>query len=109
MELIMSIIFLIVIICILMIWYVASYNRFQEYVIRINEAEIDIDSTLRKRYDLLNKSIDVIKTVTKEEDVLKIISEMRSQRLNNFDLDRKLYEAINEFNKYKENNNVLLK
>lgn len=109
MELIMSIIFLIVIICILMIWYVASYNRFQEYVIRINEAEIDIDSTLRKRYDLLNKSIDVIKTVTKEEEVLKIISEMRSQRLNNFDLDRKLYEAINEFNKYKENNNDLRK
>ena len=107
MELIMSIIFLIVIICIVMIWYVASYNRFQEYVIRINEAEIDIDSTLRKRYDLLNKSIDVIKTVTKEEDVLKIISEMRSQRLNNFDLDRKLYEAINEFNSYKENNEEL--
>ena len=34
---------------------------------------------------------------------------MRSQRLNNFDLDRKLYEAINEFNKYKENNNDLRK
>ena len=47
--------------------------------------------------------------VTKEEEVLKIISEMRSQRLNNFDLDRKLYEAINEFNKYKENNNDLRK
>ena len=32
-----------------MIWYVASYNRFQEYVIRINEADIDIDSTFRNR------------------------------------------------------------
>lgn len=104
MNVIMSIVFLVVILCIILIWYIISYNKFQEYVIRINESEIDIDSTLRKRYDLLNKSIEVIKSVTGEKKVLEQITEMRSQKLNNFDLDRKLYDAINEFNSYKENN-----
>ena len=28
---------------------------------------------------------------------------LRSRKLSNFDLDRQLYEAINEFNYYKEN------
>ena len=28
---------------------------------------------------------------------------MKSKKLSNFELDRKLYEGINEFNKYKEN------
>lgn len=109
MEVLMSVIFLTVIICILAIWFVSIYNKFQEYVIRINEAEADIDSTLRKRFDLLNKSIEVIKAVTEEEQVLEIITNLRSQKLNNFELDRQIYEGINEFNGYKENNEKLKK
>ena len=109
MEVLMSVIFLTVIVCILAIWFVAIYNKFQEYVIRINEAEADIDSTLRKRFDLLNKSIEVIKAVTEEEQVLELITNLRSQKLNNFELDRQIYEGINEFNGYKENNEKLKK
>ena len=46
-----------------MLWlgYIIIYNRFQNYIIRMNEAETNIDSTLRKRFDLLNKSIGIIK------------------------------------------------
>ena len=81
----------------------AAYNNFQAYIIRINEAEANIDSILRKRFDLLNKSIDIIKANIKtEEDVLSIIVKLRSRKLSNFDLDRQLYEGIKEFNKYKE-------
>lgn len=97
--------FLLILICIglLAIWFIAIYNRFQTYIIRINEAEANIDSTLRKRFDLLNKSINIIKANTKEKnDVLDIIVKLRSRKLTNFDLDRQLYEAINEFNHYKE-------
>ena len=89
-----------------MIWYVASYNRFQEYVIRINEAEIDIDSTLRKRFDLLNKSISIIKAncdIDENTEVLGSINKLRSKKLSNFELDRSLYDVINEFNAYKHN------
>lgn len=85
------------------IWFISIYNKFQTYIIRINEAEVNIDSTLRKRFDLLNKSINIIKANTKEKDnVLEMIVKLRSRKLTNFELDRQLYEAINEFNHYKE-------
>ncbi|MBE6160544.1 MAG: LemA family protein [Lactobacillales bacterium] len=93
-----------IILCFLLIWLVSTYNRFQSYIIRINEAENFIDNTLRKRYDLLNKSINIIKKHTKEKgNILESIDKMKSKNLSNFELDRQLYEAINEFNKYKEN------
>jgi len=80
-----------------------TYNNFQNYIIRINEAEANIDSTLRTRFDLLNKSIDIIKANTKiKDDILTIIVKLRSRKLSNFDLDRQLYEGIKEFNKHKE-------
>lgn len=93
-----------IILCLILIWAVNTYNKFQEYIIRINEAENNIDSTLRNRFDLLNKSIDIIKANTDEkEDVLTKIVKMRSRKLSNFELDRELYDGINEFNRYKEN------
>ena len=88
--------------CFIFIWFINIYNRFQSYIIRINEAEANIDSTLRKRFDLLNKSIGIIKSNTDKDKVLENISSLRSKKLTNFELDRRLYEAINEFSKYKE-------
>lgn len=97
-------IIILILICFLLIWFITTYNSFQSYIIRINEAENFIDTTLRKRYDLLNKSINIIKAHTKEKnDILDSIDKMKSKKLSNFELDRQLYEAINEFNKYKEN------
>lgn len=91
-----------IIICFLLIGYVSVYNHYQTYIIRINESEAFIDTTLRKRFDLLNKSIGIIQSHTKEKDILKDIVDLRSQKLSNFELDRRLYDAINEFKKYKE-------
>lgn len=96
------------IIILLIIWFTAVYNKYQTYIIRINEAENFIDNTLRKRYDLLNKAISIIKShVSKKENVLECIENIKSKKLSNFELDRKLYEGINEFNKYKEDNEEL--
>ncbi len=87
-----------------------TYNNFQNYIIRINEAEANIDSTLRNRFDLLNKSIDIIKANTEiEGEIFKSVIKLRSQKLSNFDLDRELYEGIKEFNKHKEEHPELRK
>ena len=95
---------IIIFICLILVWYTNTYNKFQNLIIRINEAETNIDTLLRKRFDLLNKSINIIKgNITTEEEVLGLIVKLRSRKLSNFDLDRQLYEAINEFNYYKEN------
>ena len=65
----------------LIIWITNSYNQFQVLIIRINEAEANIDAVLRKRFDLLNKSIDVIKANTKtEENVLEQIVKLRTRK-----------------------------
>lgn len=102
MIMVMYSLFFIVIISLILIWYTNIYNKFQSFIIRINEAEAEIDTTLRKRFDLLNKSIGIIKTNTNKENVLDIIVKLRSRKISNFNLDRQIYEAINEFNTYKE-------
>ncbi len=94
---------IVIVVDLILILLVSSYNHFQDYIIRINEAEVNIDATLRKRFDLLNKSIGIIKETTKtEDDVLDIIPKIRSKKLTNFELDRELYDAINEFHVIKD-------
>lgn len=103
MTLFLTILLICIILSLFTIWYIVAYNKYQGYIIRLNEAEANIDTTLRKRFDLLNKSISVIKANTEiEEEVLENIIKLRSRKLTNFDLDRQLYDAINEFNEYKE-------
>jgi len=108
MEIFAYILVICIVICLLLIWYINIYNNYQNYIIRINEAESFIDTTLRKRFDLLNKSIEIIKAVTKtKKEVLEQIKDLKSVKLSNFELDRKLYDAINEFNGFKESNEDL--
>lgn len=102
MNIIMYSLIILIVVCLLLIWVISTYNKFQSYIIRINEAEASIDTVLRKRYDLLNKSIGIIKSETDEENVLDGISKLRSKKLSNFDLDRHLYDAINEYSVYKD-------
>ncbi len=93
----------IIVVCLILIVLISNYNRYQDYIIRINEADVNIDAVLRKRFDLLNKSIGIIKANTDiSEDVLDVIIKLRSKKLSNFELDRGLYDAINEFHSIKE-------
>ena len=99
----MLILCIIIIVGILAILFVATYNHFQDYIIRINEAEVNIDAVLRKRYDLVNKAASIIEANIKEEiKIQEIVNELRSKKLTNFELDRNLYSAINEFHAVKE-------
>ena len=71
----------------ILIMFIGTYNHFQDYIIRINEAETNIDSILRKRFDLLNKSVGIIKNNTDtEEQILEILEKIRSKKLTNFAL-----------------------
>ena len=93
---------------VLLIALVSIYNHFQDYIIRINEAEVSIDAVLRKRFDLLNKASSIIKNNTKDEqNIIDMISKLRSKKLTNYQLDRNLYEAINEFHVVKDKHEEL--
>ena len=90
------ILFFILIIAILLIaFFILATDKFQAYIIRINEAETNIDSTLNKRYDLLNKANDIIKKeLNLEIEPISIITNIRSKKIDNYELDKKLNSAI---------------
>lgn len=104
MEVLLIIIFLIVIIiCAISIFYATVYNKFQDYIIRINEVESMIDNNLRSKYDLLNRVIPIIKSaIPKDKEIFGEVVKLRSRKLGNFDLYRVLVRASNEFESLKE-------
>lgn len=97
--------------CIIVGIYINYYNKFQDYVIRINEVENILDSNLREKYDNINKVVSIIKSsdyIDEEVDkkLFEEIVKLRTRKISNFDLDRKLVDANNSFitlkEKYKE-------
>lgn len=94
---------LIIIVGLISVYYVVIYNNYQEYIIRINEVESFIDNSIRDKFDLLSKSINVIKgNVEIEDNIFPDIVKLRSRKLSSFDLDRQLVNSMNEFYKIKE-------
>lgn len=92
---------IIIIVCIISVLSAITYNRFQDYIIRINEVESIIDSNLRNKYDLINRAIPIIKTNIddkEEKDIFGDIVKLRSRKIGNFELYRVLIEASNELN-----------
>lgn len=80
MNVVFTVLIILIVICLILIWYVNTYNKYQSLIIKTNEAEANIDTTLRKRFDLLNKSINIIKGNAKiEGEVLELIVKLRSR------------------------------
>ena len=104
MEILLVIILVIILIaCSIAIFYASIYNRFQDYIIRINEVESIIDNNLRKKYDLINRAIPIIKSsIPKDKEIFEEIVKLRSRKLSNFELFRVLERSSNELNYLKE-------
>ena len=100
MEGLMICIFIIIVLaCAIAVFYATIYNKFQEYIIRINEVESMIDTYLRNKYDLINKSIPIIKgNIKREKAIFGEIVKLRSRKIGNFELYRILTRASNELN-----------
>lgn len=97
--LLIVILVIILIICSIAIFYASVYNKFQEYIIKINEVESIIDNNLRKKYDLINRTIPIIKSsIPKDKQIFGEIVKLRSRKLSNFELYRILIDASGELN-----------
>ena len=93
-SLLIIILVIIVIICAMIIFYATIYNKFQDYVIRINEVESIIDNCLRSKYDLINRAIPIVKSnIDKDEEIFGDIVKLRSRKIGNFELYRILKKA----------------
>jgi len=92
-------------IIIILILSIHLYNKINESIIRIDEAESRIDNNLRDKYDLLNRSIALIRNkIDLEAEAFKDIIKLRARKISNFDLDRVLAKSYNEFISIYENN-----
>ena len=92
--LLLIIIVIIVLICAAVIFYATVYNKFQDYIIRINEVEALIDTNLRNKYDLINRAIPIVKSnIDKDRNVFEDIVKLRSRKIGNFELYRILGRA----------------
>lgn len=56
-----------IILLLIMIWVIATGNRFRQLAVKIDESESGIDVSLTKRYDTLTKMLDVTKAYAKHE------------------------------------------
>lgn len=68
--------------------YIMIYNKLQKYVIRIKEAESEIDETLRKRYDLLLSMESLINSNTDLKQ--NNFKDFKTDTMSTYDVDRKL-------------------
>ncbi|MEI6397059.1 MAG: LemA family protein [Candidatus Taylorbacteria bacterium] len=59
---------ILVIIVILVVWFVSSYNRFVTYTNRAKEAWADIDVQLKRRYDLIPNLVNTVKGYATHEN-----------------------------------------
>lgn len=99
---IIVLIILIILFCIF-ISYSIIYNKFQDYIIKINEAEGKIDEVLRSKFDSIIEMNNIIKEGIKTNKVIvDDISKIKSDEISSFELDRKLTQALNKINFVKD-------
>ena len=93
------ILIIIVVLFLLFIAFSIIYNKFQDYIIRINEVEGKIDEAIREKFDIIIKLNNIIKEKIKTKKVLvDDISKLKDKKISSFEIDRKLVEALNKIN-----------
>lgn len=84
----------------LVIGYIYLYNKLQKCTVRIQEAENEIDETLRKRLDILSGMEKEINSLTDlKQDNFK---DFENDKMSNYDVDRKLSKITDTFKKIKD-------
>ena len=94
-------IFIIVIIVLIIIWYIVTSNKLNRSIVKIDEALSGIDVALTKRYDVLTKMIEVVKSYAKHEketlfEVIKLRKDMSIKEIN--DANRVMDENFRKIN-----------
>jgi hypothetical protein len=92
---------LIAVVVVIIIWYISTSNKLNRSVVKIDEALSGIDVALTKRYDVLTKMIEVVKSYAKHEketlfEVIKLRKDMSIKERN--DVNRTMDENFRKIN-----------
>lgn len=85
------------------------YNKFQDFIIKINEVDGKIDEALRNKYDIILKLNNIIKEKIKtDKELVDDLEELKNKDKSSFEIHRILVENFNKIeyvkNQYKELN-----
>jgi len=89
------------IIFVILIWYIATANKLNRTIVKVEEASSGIDVALTKRYDVLTKMMDVVKAYAKHEketlfNVINLRTNMSVKEMN--EENRKMDENFQRIN-----------
>lgn len=99
----------IVLIALLGIIIIIYHNKFKISIVKIEEAENNIDLFLQKKLESLKRASKIIKKELKMEEFLDEIDNEMVTELNNFELNELLTRTYNEFFKTLDDNEKLFK
>lgn len=78
-----TIIIILVVLAVLVLWFVGSYNHFVRLINRAKEAWADIDVQLKRRYDLIPNLVNTVKGYASHEaGTLEKVTEARTAAMN---------------------------
>lgn len=108
--LIFLIVAVITILAIILIFVITTYNKFQFSIIKISEAENNIDILLEKKLDYIARFIPIIKENSKEDcRELDKVNLLKSKKLNNFELNHQLDKYQKELHEILDTDDTLSK
>ena len=85
---------IVIIICLIGIYYAVSFNTLNDLKTKIHEAESIIDESLRNKYDILMRvSNHLKKHMDNNKNYFKEYEKLKDTNMTNFDMDRKLNEG----------------
>lgn len=97
-----------IVLSMLLIIYALVFNKLQEIMLKLKEAEREIDETSRKKFDILFNIIELLKN-----DELSKIQELKDDNLSSFEFIRilfdyecKIFGAISSNKKAQKNNDI---
>ena len=100
---------IVIVICILLILILLGKNKFNFSIIKIEEAESNIEIYLEKKRNLLERTIPILKKELKQDDFLKGLDKLDKEVLNHFQTNALLHNAYLELLGIIDENEKLLK
>ncbi len=74
-----SVIIILAVLAVVLLWAVAAYNRFVRLRVRAEESWRDIDTQLKRRWDLIPNLVEIVKGyATHEREVFERVTEARA-------------------------------
>jgi len=95
-----------IIVFVVLVWYISISNKLNRSIVKIDESLSGIDVALTKRYDVLTKMIEVVKSYSKHEkdtifEVIKLRSDMSLKEKS--EVNHKMDDNLNKINIVAEN------